>query len=558
VYLKSLEMLGFKSFAEAKIQFPKGITAIVGPNGSGKSNVVDSILWVLGEQSTKTLRSEKMEDVIFNGTEVRKPLGLVEVSLVIGGLGELRLDAISGLPSELSEYQELMITRRLYRNGDSEYLINKTPCRLKDIRNVLIETRAGSKGHTVIEQGRIEQILQASPQDRRELIEETAGIVRYKKQKAEALRKLEATQQNLVRVRDIVAEVKKQLNSLERQARQARSYQTLQQEARGLEIELLSRDYRTMHADLESVDHEAREVEAQEAEQVAEQARLDSEQEAIRLRMNDAAEAISRVRDTLAGTEQRQSQALTAAEVERNRTELFERQRMQAAQEMERLAADQEQAQSEIETLRAMLLQLEGDIVEQEAQFQQADVEAKSLAGHRASAVAEEERARKDVLNLAVLVANTEQSLTQVTARQQETAARAERVSREQEQLVAQVAGLDQQRDLLAAQREEASGRIQELMAERQAAIERIEGLGGQITGLDRDIVKFSEDVAGVESRLGALQGVVREEMGYGREGEEEGTALKTCDGVREALAEWLVIPPGLDRAVETILGERV
>ena len=258
MYLKSLEMLGFKSFAEAKIQFPKGITAIVGPNGSGKSNVVDSILWVLGEQSTKTLRSEKMEDVIFNGTELRKPLGLVEVSLVIGGLGELRLDAISGLPSELSEYQELMITRRLYRNGDSEYLINKTPCRLKDIRNVLIETRAGSKGHTVIEQGRIEQILQASPQDRRELIEETAGIVRYKKQKAEALRKLESTQQNLLRVRDIVAEVKKQLNSLERQARQARTYQTLQQEAKGLEIELLSRDYRTMHADLEAVDHEAR------------------------------------------------------------------------------------------------------------------------------------------------------------------------------------------------------------------------------------------------------------------------------------------------------------
>ncbi len=558
MYLKTLEMLGFKSFAEAKIQFPKGITAIVGPNGSGKSNVVDSILWVLGEQSTKTLRSEKMEDVIFNGTEVRKPLGLVEVSLVIGGLGELRLDAISGLPSELSEYQELMITRRLYRNGDSEYLINKTPCRLKDIRNVLIETRAGSKGHTVIEQGRIEQILQASPQDRRELIEETAGIVRYKKQKAEALRKLESTQQNLLRVRDIVAEVKKQLNSLERQARQARTYQTLQQEAKGLEIELLSRDYRTMHADLEAVDHEAREVETREAEQVAEQARLDSEQEAIRLRMNDAAEAIGRVRETLAGTEQRQSHALTAAEVERNRTELFERQRVQAAQEMQRLAADQEQAQAEIEELRATLLQLEGDTVEREAQFQQADGEAKALAGHRAAAVGEEERARKDVLNLAVLVANTEQSLTQVTARQQETAARAERVSSEREQLLAQVAGLDEQRELLAAQREEASQRIEGLMAERQAAIERIEGLGGQISGLDRDIVRLSEDVAGVESRLGALQGVVREEMGYGREGEEEGTALKTCEGVKEALAEWLVIPPGLDRAVETILGERV
>lgn len=558
MYLKSLEMLGFKSFAEAKIQFPKGITAIVGPNGSGKSNVVDSILWVLGEQSTKTLRSERMEDVIFNGTELRKPLGLVEVSLIIGGLGELRLDSISGLPSQLGEYQELMITRRLYRNGDSEYLINKTPCRLKDIRNVLIETRAGSKGHTVIEQGRIEQILQASPQDRRELIEETAGIVRYKKQKSEALRKLESTQQNLLRVRDIVAEVKKQLNSLERQARQARTYQTLQQEVRGLEIELLSRDYRTMRADLEAVEREAGEVEAQETEQITEQARLDTEQEAIRLRMTEAAEVMARVRDRLAATEQRQSQALTAAEVERNRTELFERQRTQAGQEMDRLVGEQEQAQAEIEELRGLLLQLEGDIAAQEGQFQQADAEAKTLAGQRAAAVAEEERARRDVLNLAVLAANTEQSLTQVTVRGQEAAARAERVAQEREAVAQQVAGLNEQRQLLSAQREEAGRQIGELMAERQTATERIDALGTRIAGLDRDIVRFSEEVAGVESRLGTLQAVVREEMGYGKEGEEDGTALKACEGVHEALAEWLVIQPGLDRAVETILGDRV
>ncbi|WP_455241583.1 AAA family ATPase, partial [Petrachloros mirabilis] len=209
MYLKSLEMLGFKSFAEARIEFPSGVTAIVGPNGSGKSNVVDAILWVLGEQSTKTLRSEKMEDVIFNGTELRKPLGMAEVSLVISGLDQVKVDGQSGLSSQLSEYQELMLTRRLYRNGDSEYLINKTLCRLKDIRSILLDTRAGTKGHTVIAQGQIDQILNASPQDRRELIEETAGIVRYKKQKAEALRKLDATQQNLLRVRDIIAEVKK-------------------------------------------------------------------------------------------------------------------------------------------------------------------------------------------------------------------------------------------------------------------------------------------------------------------------------------------------------------
>ena len=149
MYLKSLDMLGFKSFAEGKIQFPEGVTAIVGPNGSGKSNVVDAILWVLGEQSTKTLRSEKMEDVIFNGTELRKPLGMAEVSLTIGGLDKatMRLEGGSGLPAQLTEFQELMITRRLYRNGESEYLINKTVCRLKDIRSLLLDTRAGSKGH---------------------------------------------------------------------------------------------------------------------------------------------------------------------------------------------------------------------------------------------------------------------------------------------------------------------------------------------------------------------------------------------------------------------------
>jgi chromosome segregation protein len=240
MHLKSLELTGFKSFAEAKIEFPSGVTSVVGPNGTGKSNVVDAMLWVLGEQSAKTLRSEKMEDVIFNGTEMRKPLGMAEVSLVMAGIDEERLKGVPALPHQLSEFHEVMITRRLYRNGDSEYLINKIPCRLKDVRALFLDSRAGTKGHTIIEQGRIEQILNATPQDRRELIEETAGIVRYKKQKAEALRKLDSTQQNLLRVKDIIAEVRRQLNSLERQARQARSYQHLQEEAKTLEVRLLA------------------------------------------------------------------------------------------------------------------------------------------------------------------------------------------------------------------------------------------------------------------------------------------------------------------------------
>ena len=242
--LKTMTISGFKSFPEAKLDFPTGITAVVGPNGSGKSNVVDAVLWVLGEQSTKALRSEKMEDVIFNGTESKKPLGLAEVSLVVTNVTSQELEAISGIIDDLPGTKELMVTRRLYRDGESEYLINKLPCRLKDIRSLFLEARAGTKGHTVIEQGNINQILSGSPQDRRSFIEETAGIGRFKKQRAESLRKLTTTQQNLLRVRDIITEVRKQLRMLERQARQAEEYRALQGESRQLEIQILSHDFR--------------------------------------------------------------------------------------------------------------------------------------------------------------------------------------------------------------------------------------------------------------------------------------------------------------------------
>jgi chromosome segregation protein len=551
-------MLGFKSFAEAKIQFPQGITAIVGPNGSGKSNVVDAILWVLGEQSTKTLRSERMEDVIFNGTELRKPLGMSEVSLIIGGLADLRLDVVAGMPSQLGEYQELMITRRLYRNGDSEYLINKTVCRLKDIRSVLMETRAGTKGHTVIEQGRIDQILNASPQDRRELIEETAGIVRYKKQKAEALRKLDATQQNLLRVRDIIAEVKKQLNSLERQARQARSFQTLQQEARTLEIELLTRDYRLYRAGLDTVEGEAQALATQEAARLSEQARLDSEQEEARLRIITVGETIACVREELGQAEQQQAQAQAAGQIERSRLELYDRQSEQASQELTRVMEEQQQAAGELDQLHARLAQLEGEMTGREQEFGALDRSVQQAASQRAAALAAEERGRLDVLNLAVLVANTEQGLGQMAGKLDEITAREQRAERDREELEHVLTALGDRRETLASQRIEVGERIALLTDRRRDIHSTLEQTTGCIAELEQQVTGQSAGLAATDSRLQAIQGVVREEMGYGREGEEEGTALRACDGVHDALAEWLQIPPGLDRAVEAILGERV
>lgn len=560
MHLKSLDMLGFKSFAEAKIEFPEGVTAIVGPNGSGKSNVVDAILWVLGEQSTKTLRSEKMEDVIFNGTELRKPLGLAEVSLVIGGLDQatMKLEGGAGLPSQLTEFQELMITRRLYRNGDSEYLINKTACRLKDIRSLLLDTRAGSKGHTVIAQGQIDQILNASPQDRRELIEETAGIIRYKKQKAEALRKLDVTQQNLLRVRDIIAEVKKQLNSLERQARQARTYQTLQQEARGVEIELLTREFTALRNGLREVETEVMSLDQQEAAKAAEQARLTTHLEQARLNVIAMGDSIGKIREELAGVEQQQAQALTGAEVERNRSQLFEQQQVQESAELDELVRSQDDLAAVLQAIESSLASVEEEMVARERALGELDHEMERLLRQRSSAVAEEERGRGDVLQLAVLVANTEQGIAQLAGRMKDLDDRGDRLGSERDEFQAQREAAVGRHEVLRQEYGEADRLVASLRAQQKTVQEDAARVAGEVQTLDQLILRRSEELAGVDSRLEALRGVVREEMGYGRQGAEESTALKSCEGVRDAVAEWLVIPPGMDRAVEAVLGERV
>ncbi|HLE42033.1 MAG TPA: AAA family ATPase, partial [Nitrospirota bacterium] len=232
--LKALHMLGFKSFADkTTIVFQPGVTAVVGPNGCGKSNISDSIRWVLGEQSARHLRGEKMEDVIFNGTENRKPLGMAEVSLTLK-------DVAGALSSEFGQYSEIEITRRLFRSGESEYFINKIPCRLKDIRDLMMDAGVGAKIHAIIEQDRVDQILSSKPEDRRFLFEEVAGVMKYKARRQESLSKLESTQQNQLRVNDILTEVKRQVNSLDRQAKKAERYQKLRAELKDVEFRLAS------------------------------------------------------------------------------------------------------------------------------------------------------------------------------------------------------------------------------------------------------------------------------------------------------------------------------
>ena len=235
MYLKNLTVFGFKSFADkTALNFQPGVTAIVGPNGCGKSNVSDAIRWVLGEQSAKALRGGEMADVIFNGTDGRKPVGMAEVSLTLGGVGEESLKA-AGV--EVS-YDEVTLTRRIFRDGGSEYFLNRTPCRLKDIQQLFMGTGVGRTSYSILAQGHITQILSSKPEDRRMIFEEAAGITKFKSQKKESLRKLEYTEQNLLRIADTIKEVKRQIGSLQRQAGKARRYKQIQQELQHLDTQL--------------------------------------------------------------------------------------------------------------------------------------------------------------------------------------------------------------------------------------------------------------------------------------------------------------------------------
>ena len=215
MYLKSIEVQGFKSFANKIVfDFHNGITGIVGPNGSGKSNVADAVRWVLGEQSAKQLRGSKMEDVIFAGTENRKPVGFAFVSITLD-------NSDHALPVD---YDEVTVSRRVYRSGESEYLINGNSCRLKDVTEMFYDTGIGKEGYSIIGQGQIDKILSGKPDERRELFDEAAGIVKFKRRKATAIKKLENERANLVRVNDILSELEKQVGPLQVQSEKAKEY----------------------------------------------------------------------------------------------------------------------------------------------------------------------------------------------------------------------------------------------------------------------------------------------------------------------------------------------
>src|SRR5262245_9804415 len=288
--IDQLEIHGFKSFCDrTDVRFQSGITAVVGPNGCGKSNIGDALHWVLGEQSAKTLRGGRMEDVIFAGTESRGPHGMAEVSLHFKGeAGDLPGGEVSAI-----------VSRRLFRSGESEYLLNGRKVRLRDIHEMLQAARVGATTYAVIEQGKVDAILSAKPRDRRQLIEEAAGIIGYKQKRHLTELKLEATQANLLRIHDVILEVRRQINALKRQAARARRYSRVRDELRGVESRILAARARALHADAERARAALGEAQEREARAAAELARHEAELEAARETRRGVEAAIADAREEM-------------------------------------------------------------------------------------------------------------------------------------------------------------------------------------------------------------------------------------------------------------------
>jgi chromosome segregation protein len=500
MYLSKLEIVGFKSFAHKTIlRFNDGITAVVGPNGCGKSNIIDAIRWAIGEQKASVLRSDKMENVIFNGAGKRRPLGMAEVSITIENTKGI-------LPTE---YSEVTITRRLFRNGDSEYLLNKVQCRLRDIVDLFMDTGMGANAYSVIELKMIETILSDRAEERRRLFEEAAGVTKYKARRKEALRKLETTQQDLLRINDIVKEVGKKVSSLERQAKRAEEYQQLDTERKQLEIELLEREYSatmTRIPPLEARLLEARSkkeaLDAQLAEEEALLRELEQEQGEIEVALLEAQKDVNAISQRIAQVERQRAVA-----EERRRSllgiiERAERDRAEAEGGIEALMRDREEvsrmlasiaeqiraAESEYESARAATAAAESDLNLRRREAKGSQEQVISVINRIAELRGEEERTRARI-----------ESIDQRLARFDEED---EDARYETEQAQEAIATLEQEMRSAAA-------RLEETQRQFEAAQEQKALLQSEINELRTRTIELHNAIGARSSRVEFLTGLV-------------------------------------------------
>lgn len=506
MHLQSLELFGFKSFADKTVfNFHEGVTAIVGPNGCGKSNLLDAIKWVLGEQSAKSLRGGEMADVIFNGTDNRKPLSFAEVSLTFTDCAaELKVD-----------WHDVRVTRRVYRDGNSEYLLNKTACRLKDIQNLFADTGVARSAYSMMEQGKIDMILSSRPEDRRAIFEEAAGITKYKSQKKEALRKLEATEANLLRIGDVIKEVKRQIGSLQRQAGKARRYQALHADLRVLETHHSKKQLAKLEADLArcrseiekiasseqtartEIDHDESELAAERqaldkidieiAEIRAEAQRLQTEIAANRSRIefnrqrkDELNDLIERARNDIAGAETKRTQQ--AAQIRESDALIEKTQHLLQAKQSElakvtealdKLRAQREAREADRKNATASLSKYEARI----------DKLEEELAGLTARRELTEEQIRQLGSEIKEATGAREKLAAEVAVAHKSTETEQKKLEELRGQSQAAETNLRRQQEHLAQANEEVGG-LDRTLAEKRSTLEILRQLNAEGEGL--------------------------------------------------------------------------
>lgn len=546
--LKKLELYGFKSFAQrTEIVFDEGITGIVGPNGSGKSNIGDAVRWVLGEQSAKTLRGASMSDVIFNGTQKRKPLSYCEVSLVFDNDDH----------ALAMEAAEVMVTRRVYRNGESEYYLNRTACRLKDVVDLFRDTGIGKEGYSIIGQGRIDEILSRKSEDRRQVFEEAAGIVKFKARKEEADKKLQRTLENLERVDDILDELTKRLKPLEEQSRNARVYLELSTELKDLDLNLFLIRSDRARARLSELESELLTVQTILADTESNLTDKTTRRDETQNRIDQLEEAITKARTELMECAEHvhESQKKLSALQSRRETRSENRQRIVREQEeaQERLAEiekDHARIQADVEKQHSLIADAEQILratqeAAEKAQAKEKEADA-ALEAQKAAVIDQMNRlsdVRNDKTRLNTMQAQMETRLTEIEessgALQEQEAALREALTAVEKQLETENQHKQQCQEKLAQARQASD--------EADAAY----------ANLRADVEKQSADMQAAASRHNVLTEMTRDMEGYNMAVRRAMTYAKQrgLTGVKGVLAQLMTVPQAYETAIDMALG---
>ena len=547
--IKRLEISGFKSFADRTVfAFDEAITGVVGPNGCGKSNVVDAIRWAMGEQSAKHLRGREMNDVIFAGSESREPTSMAEVTVVF--------DNQDGLAApEFVAFPEIAVTRRLFRTGESEYLLNRTPSRLRDITELFLGTGVGAKAYSIVEQGRIGFIVSSRPEDRRHLIEEAAGVTKYQARKRAAERKMDQTRQNLLRVSDIVAEIQKNLNSLKYQAAKARRYKEYKSEVRDIELHIASHRYLELIAT-------GKTVESQWAARSAEEEELSSTV------ANDETEIEAR-RVEVAGLESEHEQRQLRSYELDNRVRLSESELEHLRQDLEALAQREHDAEAEIRALGdsastlqderarlvAELASLEETVELEEGRLREAEALLVETRAAESAVEARNDAWKRAESGATARIAAATSAIRSLDRRCQEAEERLERARAERESLESRLVELEAEIGAHEAHLGELRERHSSLGMQKEEAEARIAALREQIGPAERALELAKDELGRKRSRLHALQDMLARYDGASRgarallQGGDEGFRL---------VADVFDVPPELEAPMAAELGARV